>query len=138
VLTVHNDRDEPMTGFRLTAPQELRVLGTGGSSGWNETLDGATATWNGGNLAPNTPVVFEVDLEAVTTEPGTVELAADQLYADGESVQWPLTLTVVPPGGSPPEEDGVGGTGIAVLAVLGALVVASFGAVVWTRRRKTP
>jgi hypothetical protein len=136
VLTVHNDRHEPMTGFRLTVPDDLRILGTGGSSGWNEGVQGTAATWTGSSLAPDTPATFEVDLEAVTLEPGTVELQGDQLYAGEESVTWPVSLTVVPPGGSPPENDGgVGGTAIAILAALGALVAVSFGAVLWQRRR---
>jgi len=135
VLTVHNDRDEPMTGFRLTVPEELRVLGTGGTEGWNEVVERATATWTGGSLEPFRPVSFEVDLEAATVEPGAVELHGDQLYAGDESVRWPVELTVVPPGGSPGEDGAFGGTAIAVLAVLGVLVVASFGLVFWQRRR---
>jgi hypothetical protein len=136
VLTVHNDRDETMTGFTLTVPEGLRILGTGGGGTWNEEVAGATARWTGGELAPDTPTTFEVDLEATTVEPGTVELQGDQLYPGGESVRWPVSLTVVPPGGSPPGDDGsFSGAAIAVLAVLGALVVSSFAFVVWQRRR---
>jgi uncharacterized protein YcnI len=136
-LTVHNDRDEEMTGFRLSVPAGLRVLGTGGASGWNETVEGDTASWTGGSLDPDTPVTFEFDLEAAAVAPGTVELEGDQLYADDESVRWPLTLTVIPPGASAPEEDtGLGATAVVVLAVLGALVVALF-ALVFRQRRRT-
>lgn len=135
VLTVHNDRDEPMTGFQLTVPEGLSILGTGGGSGWNEVVEGATARWSGGSLEPDTPVDFEVDLEAVTTEPGALELEGEQLYPGDESVTWPLTMTVVPIGGGPPGDGGVGWTAIVVLAVLGVLVVASFGLVFWQRRR---
>jgi uncharacterized protein YcnI len=136
VLTVHNDRDEEMTGFRLSVPAGLRVLGTGGASGWNEVVEGATASWTGGSVDPDTPVTFEVDLEAAAVPPGTVELQGDQLYADDEAVRWPLTLTVVPPGGSAPEEDaGLGATAVVVLAVLGALVVGLFALVFRQRRR---
>jgi hypothetical protein len=134
-VTVHNDRDAPMTGFRLVAPAELRILGTGGAPGWNEVLDGSTATWSGASVAPNEPVTFEVDLDAVSAEPGTVELQGDQLYADG-SVPWPLTLTIVPPGGEvPSEDDGLGTAAVVVLVVLGALVLALAAFVVWQRRR---
>jgi hypothetical protein len=138
VLTVHNDRDQPMTGFRLTVPDGLRIIGTGGGSGWNETVEGAAAIFGGSTLAPNTPVDFEIDLEAVSVEPGTVELQGDQLYAaDDESVTWPVSLTIVPEGASaPPEADGAfSGTSIAILGALGVLVLASFGAVLWQRRR---
>ena len=128
-LTVHNDRDETMTGFRLTAPEGLTILGTGGGSGWNEFVEGARARWSGGSLAPDTPVVFEVDIEAVTTEPGTVELVGDQLYPGDESVTWEVSLTVVPAGSGAPTEDGGGlAAAIGALGVAGAmaLVVVAF------------
>jgi hypothetical protein len=138
VLTVHNDRDQPMTGFRLTVPEGLRIIGTGGGSGWNETVEGAVASFGGRTLAPDTPVDFEVDLEAASVEPGTVELTGDQLYAaDDESVSWPVSLTIIPEGATaPPDENGAfSGTSIAILGVLGFVVLASFGAVLWQRRR---
>jgi hypothetical protein len=135
-VTVHNDRDAPMTGFRLVAPPELRILGTGGVAGWNEVLDGSTATWSGASVGPGEPVTFEVDLDAESAEPGTVELQGDQLYADGEAVPWPLTLTIVPPGGEvPSENDGLGTPAVVVLVLLGALVVALAAFVAWQRRR---
>ena len=138
-LTVHNDRDQTMTGFRLTAPAGIRILGTGGGSGWNEFVEGETARWSGGSLAPDTPVVFEVDVEAVTTEPGTVELVGDQLYPGDESVTWEVSLTVVPPGGAPPsDEGGVVATAIVFLAVVGALVLAGVAFLYWRRHRDEP
>jgi hypothetical protein len=138
VLTVHNDRDQPMTGFRLTVPDGLRILGTGGGSGWNETVEDGAAIFAGSTLAPATPVDFEVDLEAASVEPGTVELRGDQIYAaDDESVSWPVSLTIVPEGASAPELDGgaFGGTSIAILGALVLLVLVSFAVVVWQRRR---
>ena len=135
-LTVHNDRDETMTGFRLTAPAGIRILGTGGGSGWNEFVEGETARWSGGSLAPDTPVVFEVDVEAVTTEPGTVELTGDQLYPGDESVTWEVSLTVVPPGEGPPAERGSGAVVAAVAAVSG-LALAAIAFLIWRRRRET-
>jgi hypothetical protein len=138
-LTVHNDRDETMTGFRLTAPAGIRILGTGGGSGWNEFVEGASARWSGGNLAPNTPVVFEVDVEATTTGPGTVELAGDQLYPGDESVTWEVSLTIVPPGeGAPPDEDGVLATAIVGLAVAGALALVVVALLYRRRHRGEP
>jgi hypothetical protein len=138
VLTVHNDRDQPMTGFRLTVPDGVRIIGTGGGSGWNETVEGGAAIFGGSTLAPDTPVDFEVDLEAVSVEPGPVELEGDQLYAaDDESVTWPVSLTIVPEGASAPADDSgaFSETSIAILGALGVLVVASFAAVFWQRRR---
>lgn len=134
-LTVHNDRDETMTGFRLTAPDGLRILGTGGGSGWNEVAEEGTATFSGGSLAPDTPVVFEVDVEAVTTEPGTLDLTGDQLYPDGESVTWDVALTVVPPGAGPPSDEGGDATAIVLLAVVGALLLVGV-VLVWRLRRR--
>jgi hypothetical protein len=118
-------------------PAGLRIIGTGGGSGWNETVEGDAAIFGGSSLAPDTPVDFEVDLEAVSVEPGTVELEGDQLYAaDDESVTWPVSLTIVPEGASAPADDdgAFSGTSIAILAVLGLVVVASFAAVFWQRR----
>jgi hypothetical protein len=136
-LTVHNDRDEAMTGFRLTAPAGIRILGTGGGSGWNEFVEGETARWSGSSLAPDTPVVFEVDVEAVTTEPGTVELEGDQLYPGDESVTWEVSLTVVPPGAGPPADEGGSGAVVAAVAAVAGLALAAIAFLLWRRRRYT-
>jgi hypothetical protein len=138
VLTVHNDRDATMTGFRLTVPAGFRILGTGGDGSWNESVDGAAASWTGGSLEAFRPVTFEVDLEAAGVEPGPALLRGDQLYADDDTVSWPVTLTIVPPGEDPTGDDGLGASAFAILAVLGALVVASFALVFWQRRRSRP
>jgi hypothetical protein len=134
-LTVHNDRDAEMTGFRLTVPEGFRILDTGGDGSWEESVEGASASWTGGSLAAFQPVTFEVDLEAADVAPGPATLRGDQLYADGNPLSWPVALTVVPPGESPPGEEGLGTAAIAILGVLGALVVASFALVFWVRRR---
>jgi hypothetical protein len=136
VLTVHNDREETMTGFRLTVPAGFRILSSGGEDGWSRAVEGSRATWTGGALPALEPVVFEVEVQATGVEPGVAELRGDQLYADGESLTWPVPLTVVPPGGEP--ESSLGGQAIATLSILGALVVATFGLVVWQRRRSAP
>jgi hypothetical protein len=134
VLTVHNDRDATMTGFRLTVPAGVRILDTGGDGGWNDSIDGAAATWTGGNLEAFQPVTFEADLEA-TAEPGPITLRGDQLYADAIPSSWPVPLTVLPPGEEAPGDEGVGAASIVILVVLGVLVVASFALVFWLRRR---
>ena len=66
VLTVHNDREATMTGFRLTVPEGFRIHGTGGDGSSNEAVDGAgaTASWTEGSLAAFRPTTFEVDVEA--------------------------------------------------------------------------
>lgn len=135
VLTVHNDRDAEMTGFRLTVPAGVLILDTAGDASWNDSIDGAAASWTGGSLEAFRPTTFEVDLEAAGAEPGPVVLRGDQLYADGDAVSWPVTMTVVPPGGSDPGDEGLGASAIVILSVLAALVVASFALVFWQGRR---
>jgi hypothetical protein len=136
VLTVHNDRDETMTGFRLTVPEGLRILGAGGDDDWNGTFERGSATWTGGALPPLEPVTFEVEVEASGVEPAVVELRGEQLYADDESTTWPVPLTVVPSGDE--TEASLDTPAIALLSILGLLVVATFGLVVWQRRRSAP
>jgi hypothetical protein len=135
VLTVHNDRDATMTGFRLTVPEGFRIHGTGGDRSWNEVVEEAAASWTGGSLAAFQPTTFEVDLEAAGVAPGPVVLRGDQLYAGEDSVSWPVSLTVVPPTASAGGDDTVGTTAIVVLAILGTLVVGTFALVFWQRRR---
>jgi hypothetical protein len=139
VLTVHNDRDATMTGFRLIVPEGLLIRGTGSDGSWNEAVDGATASWTGGSLAAFRPTTFEVDLEAAGVAPGPVVLRGDQLYADGDSVSWPVTLTVVPPGDVTlvDESDPLGWRAIGILAILGVLALGTFALVFWQRRRES-
>jgi hypothetical protein len=135
VLTVHNDRDATMTGFSLTVPEGFRIHTAGGDESWNHVVEGATASWADGSLAAFRPTTLEVELEASGVAPGPVVLRGDQLYADDETVSWPVTLTVVPAGGSTGEVETVGPTAIVILVVLGLLVVGTFALVFWQRRR---
>jgi hypothetical protein len=137
-LTVHNDRDAPMTGFRLTAPAGFTIRDPGGEEGWDAVVAASSATWSGGSLEPFEPVTFELDLEAAGIEPGAATLQGDQLYEDGETVSWPVALTVLPFGTTvgETETDPLGGTAIAILSILGVLVLATFGLVLYQRRRR--
>jgi predicted cobalt transporter CbtA len=126
-LTVHNDFESVMTGFALTVPPGFRILDTGGEGSWTAVVEGRTATWTGGTLAPLTPVGFEVELEAADT-PGAVDLSGTQLYSRDRSISWPVTLTVTPradgsSGGFGPELAIVAGAGVLVLLGLGVVVV---------------
>ncbi|MGH3134418.1 MAG: hypothetical protein ACRDNY_11895 [Gaiellaceae bacterium] len=121
-LTVHNDRAVAMTGFALRVPDGFRILGVGGDEGWEGVIEGATATWAGGRLPPLSPATFEVELEAPGT-PGAVELRADQLYPDDESVRWPVALTVVPGGVAAAESASLERADLVVLGLIGLLVV---------------
>jgi hypothetical protein len=135
VLTVHNDRDATMTGFRLTVPKGFRIHAAGGDESWGNVVEGATATWSGGSLEAFSPTTLEAELEATGVAPGPVVLRGDQLYADENTVSWPVTLTVVPAGTGTGGDDAVGGTAVVILVVLGLLVVGTFALVFWQRRR---
>ena len=96
-LSVHNDLDRPMTGLAVTAPDGTRI-GLADSDGrWQGVVEGRTATWTGGPLAPNTGTTFGIDVTVeAATAPGPIELQAAQLYRGGGSLPWPISVTVVP------------------------------------------
>lgn len=129
-LTGPNERDEPMTGFRLTAPPGLVIEHAHEVDGWSETFDDSTATWTGGSLAPDVEEIFGVTL-AADTEPGILELTAEQLYADGGVVPWPVAITVTPAEESPSQNLALAGA-IGLIGVLLAVVVALLA---WRRRQ---
>ncbi len=97
-LTGPNERGEPMTGFAVTVPAELRIVEAQPMGAWRGDVDGRTATWTGGSLAPEAEATFTLQLEA-SVEPGTLKLEAEQLYSGGAVVRWPIALTVVPGSG---------------------------------------
>ena len=69
-----------MTAFALTVPAGLEIAHAHEVEGWDESIDGSTATWLGGPLAPDAEIDFGITLEA-DVEPGVVELQAEQRYA---------------------------------------------------------
>lgn len=130
-VTVHNDRDETMTGFALSVPADVRIVSISTTPGWSGGVEGSTATWTGGAVAADSPVTFELSLEAPPAA-GTAELRGDQLYPDGEVVEWPLELTVVPESEADEEFSWaslwfVGLAGLCALATIGYLLL-------WRRR----
>lgn len=96
-LSVHNDLDRPMTGLAVTAPDGTRI-GLADSDGrWQGVVEGRTATWTGGPLAPNTGTTFGIDVTVeAATALGPIELQAAQLYRGGGSLPWQISVTVVP------------------------------------------
>ena len=96
-LSVHNDLDRPMTGLSVSVPGGIRVgLGEVGTQ-WEAVIDGRTATWTGGRLAPNTGASFEIVLDVGNETPvGPIQLQAKQLYPGGGSLLSPIPLTVIP------------------------------------------
>ena len=96
-LSVHNDLDRPMTGLAVTTPNGLQIRGTGTERQWQGVVEGGTATWTGGPLAPNTGKTFALDVEVgAETQAGPVVLQAQQLYSGGGSLPWQISVTVIP------------------------------------------
>lgn len=131
-LTGPNERRQPMTGLEVTLPSGLRIERALPSPGWMPAVEGATVTWRGGPLAYLVEATFELDVE-VTAPPGQLTFETAQLYADGERVSWPVTLTVVPGAGH--EEQNLGWA-IAVGGV-GLLVITGLALLAWRRRTRT-
>lgn len=128
-----NEREEPMTGFAITAPEGVRIVRAEPEGAWQVvTASASQATWAGGSLAPDEEVVLRVELEA-TTAPGPVVLEAEQRYAGGEIVRWDVPLTVVP---GADEQTRSLGAALAVGAV-GLLVVAGVALLTWRRRSRS-
>jgi len=124
-----NERDDPMTGFSLSVPAGLEIVHAHAVTGWDESMDDSTATWSGGPLAPNTELGFGMTLKA-DVEPGVVELQAQQLYADGSGVSWPVALTITPGEESSSQNLAVAG----VVALIGVLALVAIAMLAWRRR----
>ena len=121
-LTAHNDREEPMTGFRATVPEGFTVLSAPGPDGWSSDVSGSEASWNGGDLASGDDATFTLELDG-SREPGPVEIEVEQLYADGSSVPWTVAVTAVPGSVGDGSGGGVRWRDLLVVAALGVLTV---------------
>ena len=64
-------------------------------------------------------------------EPGVVELQAQQLYADGSVVSWPVALTITPAAESSSQNLALAG----VVALIGVLAVIAIAMLALRRRR---
>jgi hypothetical protein len=118
-----------MTAFSVTAPPGLEIEHAHEVAGWNARLDGSTATWTGGSLAPNAQIDFGVTLRA-DIEPGFADLEARQLYADAGVVRWPVRITITPASESPSQNLALAG----VVALIGVLGVVAIAMLAWRRR----
>ena len=125
-----NERDDPMTGFTLSVPAGLEIEHAHEVTGWDESADASTVTWNGGPLSTDAELGFGMTLKA-DAEPGVVELQAQQLYADGSVVSWPVALTITPAKESSSQNLALAGV-VALIGVLAAVAVAMLA-----RRRRT-
>jgi len=129
-LTVPNERDAPMTGFRVVVPSDFRIVAARPAEGWGVEVKGASANWHGGSLSPGAETTFTLEVEA-PTEPGPATLEAEQHYPDEAVARWGVYLTVTP-AAEPPSQN----LGWAVVtAVLGLLALAAFG--IFVRRRRS-
>ena len=128
-FTGPNERDDPMTSFAMTVPTGIEIAHAHEVEGWDESIEGSTAVWSGGPLAPDGEIAFGLTLEA-DTEPGVVELQAEQRYPDGEVVSWPVALTITPADDSASQNLALAG----VVALIGLLAVAAIGLLAWRRR----
>jgi uncharacterized protein YcnI len=125
-----NERDDPMTAFALTVPAGLEIEHAHVVAGWDESVDGSTATWSGGSLATYEEVDFGMSLRA-DAGPGLVELQAEQRYADGGVVSWPVALTITPATESPSQNLALAG----LVALIGGLAVVAIAMLAWRRRK---
>ena len=124
-----NERDAPMTTFALTVPAGLEIEHAHELEGWDESIEGPTATWLGGPLAPDEEIGFGVTL-AADVDPGVVQLEAVQRYPDGSTVSWPVALTITPSQESPSQNLALAG----VVGLIGVLAVVAVALLAWRRR----
>jgi len=124
-----NERNDPMTTFSLTAPAGLEIEHAHEIERWDESVEGSTATWNGGPVAPGEEVAFGMTLKT-DAEPGVIELQADQGYADGSVVSWPVALTITPATESSSQNLALA----VVVALIGLLAVVAVAMLAWRRR----
>lgn len=124
-----NERDIAMTEFALTVPAGLEIEHAHETEGWNGSIDGATATWLGGRLAPNEEIDFGVTL-AADADPGVVQLDAVQRYPDGSTVSWPVALTITPEEEGPSQNLALAG----VVGLIGVLLLVAVAMLAWRRR----
>jgi len=128
-----NERDEPMTGFRLRMPSGITILSVRDHSGWTEAIEDGEVVWADGSLAPGASETFHVELEA-PDEPGALTLDAEQLYAGGEVVRWDVSLTVVP---GPDEASGSAGWALGIAAAF-LVITSAIVLVAWRGRNPPP
>ena len=127
---VPNERDDPMTAFSVTVPDGLEIEHAHVVDGWNEQVEGSTATWTGGSLAPRDTADFGMTLKA-DRDPGIIELQAEQRYPDGGVVTWPVDFTITPAAESPSQNLALAG----VVGLIGVLVVVAVAMLAWRRRQ---
>jgi len=133
-IDLPNERQAAMTGASVRLPSGVELLEALSAVGWTGVASGNEARWSGGRAGPGVVASFTVRVRA-TAEPGPAAFSAEQLYADGETVGWQTTVSVLPPPGpSAPSEQHLGRAVVAGLVGL-ALVGASLATLHRRRRR---
>jgi hypothetical protein len=130
-FAVPNERPEPMSGVTISVPDGLRIIQARALAGWDATVEGSTATWQGGALEHLMIETFRLEID-VTAAPGVVTLDTTQLYPSKATVSWPATLTVVP---GPDEEQSQTIPWVPVAALAGVGLVLTVGLALLARRR---
>jgi len=130
-VIVPNERGALMTGLDLTFPSGFRIVAARSEGSWRATAHGSKASWAGGNLAPGASDVFVVEVQG-PPEPGVVDLEADLRYPDGQTVFWPVQVTV-----TPADEASSHLWRALGVAVVGVLVIVGLAALAWRRRERS-
>jgi uncharacterized protein YcnI len=133
VFSGPNERDAPMIAFSATVPAGLAIVHAHEIEGWNESVNGSTATWRGGPLAANEEIGFGMTLKA-DADPSVVEVQARQRYADGGVVSWPVAITITPATETPSQNLALAG----VVALIGVLLAVALATLAWRRRTAGP
>lgn len=128
-LTGPNERDEPMTGFRVVVPGDFGIVAGRSAGDWRPNVQAGSVSWQGGSLAAGDEAAFFVELEAPTA-PGPATLTAEQLYPGDAVVSWAVDLTVTPARDAPSQNL----VWAVVTAIVGFLVLTIFAAWIWRRR----
>ena len=136
LLTAPNERKAAMTAIELAAPATVELLAARSTPAWQAELTDGRATWTGGRLATDKWGQFPLRLRALG-EPGGEPFTVRQRFADGKTVDWPVTLSVTPGAATPPSDQGrrYGG---ALAAAAGLGVVAGSLILLLRLRRRRP
>lgn len=130
-LTAPNEREQPMTGFAVSASDGLQIIQAVPDIAWPSTLRNGAAVWYG-RLAPGDEATFTVRVEAWAT-PGPAKVLVTQRYPGGKTVEWPIALTVTPAPDEPTQQI----DRALVAALVGLLVTVGVVGLAWRRRTRS-
>jgi uncharacterized protein YcnI len=124
-----NESEQPLTGLRLTVPEDMEVDGAAGTPGFTTELVRDQAhrivaiSWQGGSVAPEDLGLFRFSA-SVGSDETTLHLVGVQTFADGTTKVW-KTPAVEVEGASDGSGSDTAGRGMAAAALgLGAAAFA--------------